>query len=148
MNAEIDPRIIRFLGRHHIMTLATVQEGQPHCCTLFYAYAPETNRFVVTSSESTLHVKQLARNARIAGAIALESKVIGKLQGIQLRGSMTRPSARELPEVRQAYLKRFPFAALMDIDLWVIEPDFLKLTDNRLGFGKKLIWETNQSTRP
>lgn len=145
MSTPVDPRIVRFLERHHILTLATTQEGQPHCCTLFYAYDPETNRFVVTSSESTLHVKHLTENPRIAGAIALESKVIGKLQGIQLRGCMTRPSKDNLPEARKIYLKRFPFAALMDIDLWVIAPDFFKLTDNRLGFGKKLIWEASES---
>jgi len=25
--------------------------------------------------------------------------------------------------------------------LWGIEPDFIKMTHNRLGFGKKLIWQ-------
>lgn len=141
MSAEVDPRIVRFLGRHHVLTLATVTDNQPHCCTLFYVYEPDRNRFVVTSSESTWHVRQLSENSRVAGAVALESKVIGKLQGVQWRGRMTRPQGEALASARKTYLSRFPFAALMDIELWVIEPDYLKLTDNRLGFGKKLIWE-------
>lgn len=141
MSAPVDARIVRFLGRHHVLTLATVSDKEPHCCTLFYVYEPERNRFVVTSSQDTLHVRQVSENPRVAGAVALESKVIGKLQGIQLRGSMNRPAGDELASARKAYLMRFPFAALMDIELWVIEPDYLKLTDNRLGFGKKLIWE-------
>lgn len=43
--------------------------------------------------------------------------------------------------VKFVYLKRFPFAALMDTTLWVLQIDYAKMTDNRLGFGKKLIWE-------
>jgi uncharacterized protein YhbP (UPF0306 family) len=39
-----------------------------------------------------------------------------------------------------AYIKRFPYAAVAPLNIWVIEPDFMKLTDNTLGFGKKLIW--------
>jgi len=28
----------------------------------------------------------------------------------------------------------------MKTNLWVVDLSFLKFTDNRLGFGKKLIW--------
>jgi uncharacterized protein len=35
---------------------------------------------------------------------------------------------------------RFPVAALMDTRLWIVRLTFIKMTDNRLGFGKKLIW--------
>ncbi len=38
-------------------------------------------------------------------------------------------------------MKRYPFAILMKTQLWVVDLDFIKLTDNRLGFGKKLIWK-------
>ena len=38
---------------------------------------------------------------------------------------------------------RFPYAAAMDLEMWAIAPDYLKLTDNRLGFGKKTIWEAD-----
>ena len=34
----------------------------------------------------------------------------------------------------------FPYAALAELTLWAIAPDFMKFTDNTLGFGKKLIW--------
>ncbi len=39
------------------------------------------------------------------------------------------------------YLKRFPFAAASKLDMWVLEPEYIKFTDNTLGFGIKLIWE-------
>ena len=28
----------------------------------------------------------------------------------------------------------------MPLNIWVVEPDFVKFTDNTLGFGKKLVW--------
>ena len=46
-----------------------------------------------------------------------------------------------LARAKSGYLKRFPVAALMDTQLWVVKLTFIKMTDNRLGFGKKLVWE-------
>jgi uncharacterized protein YhbP (UPF0306 family) len=33
---------------------------------------------------------------------------------------------------------------LMDTHLWVVKLTYIKMTDNRLGFGKKLIWENSK----
>ncbi len=30
---------------------------------------------------------------------------------------------------------------LMETNLWIVELTYIKMTDNRLGFGKKLIWK-------
>lgn len=136
-----DVRIVRFIRKHHVLTLATTVGDLPHCCHLFYAYVEEENYFVVSSAAATFHVQQLQENERIAASIVLESKVVGNLQGVQIRGTMRLPNQEQQGQVRKEYLKRFPFAVVMDLELWVIEPSFLKLTDNRLGFGKKLIWE-------
>ena len=137
-----DKRIAEFIGAHHVLTLATCAGDAPHCCNLFYAYLPQRNVFAVTSSDGTLHVAHLRKNPKIAASIVLETRTIGKVQGLQVRGTMTESSAEEKPDIRKAYLARFPYAAVMDLDLWVIRPDYMKLTDNRLGFGKKIIWET------
>ena len=42
--------------------------------------------------------------------------------------------------LRKAYLKRFPYAAIAPLSLWVLKAHTLKHTDNTLGFGKKLLW--------
>ncbi|MFQ9504260.1 MAG: hypothetical protein ACLR1G_10405 [Alistipes indistinctus] len=39
----VDERIVRFIGRHHVLTLATTVDDVPHCSSLFYAYLPEQN---------------------------------------------------------------------------------------------------------
>ena len=137
----VDPRIVGFIKRHHVLTLATTVDDEPHCSSLFYTYLPQQNLFAVTSSDKTWHVEQLRHNARVAAAVVLETKLVGKIQGLQIRGRMYRPVGEESAAAKKAYLLRFPYAAVMDPDMWVIAPDYLKLTDNRLGFGTKLLWE-------
>ncbi len=50
---EVDERIARFLGRHHVLTLATAADGTPYCANAFYAYDKGRNRLVFTSDLST-----------------------------------------------------------------------------------------------
>ena len=142
----IDRRITDFIARHHVLTLSTVADGMPHCCNLFYAYDPQRNLFAVTSSDETLHARQARQNPRIAASVVLETRVVGKVQGLQIRGTMMPAEAETLPSVRKVYLGRFPYAAAVKLELWTIRPDFMKLTDNRLGFGKKIVWEDRTKT--
>lgn len=154
----MDQRIVKFIRKHHVMTLATsgmsvseVSGGSvsgvsgeqcvPYCCNLFYAYDPIRNLFVVTSSMSTVHSQQVVENRSVAGSVVLESKMVGKLQGLQFCGQMSRPQGQELKDAKTLYLKAFPFAAVMDLEIWIVELTYAKFTDNNLGFGKKLIWE-------
>lgn len=141
----IDRKIEAFIGEHHVMTLATGEADTLHCCNLFYVYVPDTRVFVVTSSAETFHVHQLEKSNRIAASIVLETSVVGQIRGLQIRGTMQRPEGERLRSARKAYLKRFPFAVFMDVDVWVIEPDYFKYTDNRLGFGKKIVWEKERN---
>jgi uncharacterized protein YhbP (UPF0306 family) len=100
---------------------------------------------VFTSGFETRHVSEAQQNEQVSGIIVLETKIIGKIKGIQFSGRMELAEGNPLEKAKKAYLKRFPFAALMDTTLWMVYIDFLKMTDNNLGFGKKLIWERGLS---
>lgn len=144
----VDPRIVRFVGRHRVMTLATVSEDDIRCCNLFYAYLkPETlgfsgGAFVFTSPEETRHAVSFTAQPRVAASVVLESKLIGRLQGLQIQGTVHRvtEASEWYSTARNTYLTRFPFAAPMLSDLWLLEVSTLKYTDNTLGFGTKLLW--------
>ena len=125
----IDERIIKFLRRHHALNLATVsQEGLPYCAACFYAY--DTSR----------NAQEMAANPNVACAITLETRTVGKVQGAQICGIAERGNEED----RAQYIKRFPYAAVAPLTLWAIVPTFIKLTDNTLGFGKKLIWNSQE----
>ncbi len=138
-----EQRMVDFIREHHILTLAVVRDNIPYCATCYYAYLREENQFVFTSAHETRHIRDVVEgnNYKVAGAIALETRIIGKIRGIQFTGIIRESEGDELKKARSAYLKRFPVARLMpDLNLWILIPEFIKMTDNRLGFGKKLIW--------
>lgn len=139
----VDKRILDFISRHHVLTLAVSKDGQPYCAHCFYCYLKDQNRFVFTSDPETRHIRDFesAGNGRVAAGIALETRMVGKIRGLQLTGRMIIPGGSELQAARNAYLKRFPIARLAKLNLWAFDPEFMKLTDNRLGFGTKLVWE-------
>jgi uncharacterized protein YhbP (UPF0306 family) len=140
----VDPKITAFLKKHHVLTLATVSGDQPWTANCFYAFMEEQMAFVFTSGYETRHIQEANKNKKVAGSVVLETSIIGKIQGIQFSGIME-PAENESHEAaKRAYLKRFPFAALMDTTLWILPVSYLKMTDNRLGFGKKLIWEREE----
>ncbi len=134
-------RIVRFLKKHHVLTLATSFGNIPWCANCFYAYMENENCFVFTSDNDTKHAQDAIKNPSVAGSVVLETKIIGKIQGVQFKGEMKQPEKSSLPEIKKAYLKRFPFAIFANTNLWILKINYLKLTDNRLGFGKKLIWQ-------
>jgi uncharacterized protein YhbP (UPF0306 family) len=140
----IDRRIVKFLKKHHVLSIATSVDGQPWCASCFYVYLEEENALVFTTDLKTRHGQEFLKNPRVAGTVALETMIIGKIRGIQFEGIISRPDERMEPTVRNAYLKRFPVAMLMETYLWIVKLTHLKYTDNRLGFGKKLIWNKDQ----
>ena len=131
-------KITDFIQEHHVLTLATAVENEVSACSLFYAFDAKSNFFVVASAEDTFHIQHIMQNSKVAGNILLETQEVGKIQGLQFRGIF-----RELKDVKlkALYFKNFPYATVMMPKLWQIEVDYFKLTDNRLGFGKKLIWQ-------
>jgi hypothetical protein len=100
----------------------------------------ELNMFVFTSESTTRHIREALVQRRVAGAIALETLVIGKIRGVQFTGTLDKPEGEILKAAQKAYRKKFPFAIFLKTTLWCLYPDHIKMTDNRLGFGTKLIW--------
>jgi uncharacterized protein YhbP (UPF0306 family) len=138
-----EQKIIDFIGEHHILTLATSRDNAPWCATCFYVYLQEQNLFIFTSDHETRHIRDVVdgKNDRVAGAIALETKIVGKIRGIQFTGLIAAIKEGDRKKALSAYLRRFPVARLMPgLHLWSLCPDYIKMTDNRLGFGKKLVW--------
>lgn len=136
----VDKKIIAFIRRHHVLTLATSVEGEPYCAACFYTYDKERNRLIFTSDDATRHAQQMIANAKVAIGITLETRVVGKVQGAQICGIAERGDEED----RRNYIKRFPYAAVAPLNIWAVVPTFIKLTDNTLGFGKKLIWNNQE----
>ena len=137
----MEENFIKFIRKHHLLTLATVNgEGMPYVANCFYAYDKERNLFIFTSDMATRHGQEMASEPRVALSVVLETRVVGRVQGLQITGQVGRATDSD----KTLYLKRFPYAVVADLTLWRLEADMMKLTDNTLGFGKKLIWHRQQ----
>ena len=136
-----DKRIIEFIKRHHLLTLATSKDNIPYCCNIFYVYNEKNNSLIFSSDIKTKHATDFIENSEVAGTIALETKDVEKIQGVQLLGKITEPKGEEINNATKRYLKEFPYAQKMQLYLWEMKLTFIKMTHNKLGFGKKLIWE-------
>jgi len=134
-------RMVRLLKRHHLLTVATSSQNTPWCASCFYSWNNIEQWFVITTGLETRHGKEFLSNHAIAGTIALETRRVGRIRGIQFTGIISEATGEILTKARRDYLLRFPYAMAGDLRLWVIKPDYIKLTDNRLGFGKKIIWK-------
>jgi len=128
------------------MTLSTCVDQHPWCANCFYAFNEETMSMIFTSDFETRHIKEAVQNRSVAGNVVLETSVIGKIQGIQFSGDLFLVNGNKAKQTNTVYLKRFPFTTLMNTTLWELRIDYAKMTDNRLGFGKKLIWEREGET--
>ena len=137
----IDNRIIDFIKEHHLLTLATSKNNNPYCANCFYVFDEQKNCLIFSSDSKTKHVQDFIANPNIAASIALETKDIRKIQGMQLLGTIIKLKGEELQIAKKKYLKIFPYARLMKPQLWAMRLAFIKMTHNKLGFGKKLIWK-------
>ena len=134
-------RIVDFIKEHHLLTLATSKENVPYCANVFYIYDKKNNSLIFSSDIKTRHAQEFSENLNIAGAIALETKDVKKIQGVQLIGEINELKDEGLEKANKQYLKAYPYAKKMTPHLWEMNLTFIKMTHNQLGFGKKLIWE-------
>lgn len=132
--------IAKFIKAHHVVTLAATVADEPYCCNLFYAYDPQNQTLIFTSDKTTRHAEMFTQNSRVAASIVLETRVVGKVQGAQICGRVKPAQDGD----KMLYIKRFPYAIVADLTLWRLEMEYIKLTDNTLGFGKKLIWQKEE----
>ena len=112
-NTHLDIRMRSFLNDHHILGLATVADNKPYCATMFYAFLEEHNALVINSSDDTQHAANMLSNNQVSGTVALETKIIGKIQGIQFCGEICKIEEFEHQvAARTAYFRRFPYLDL------------------------------------
>ncbi len=141
----MNEKIINFIDQHHVLTLSTAVDNKPYSANCFYIYLPEENMLVCTSDKTTKHIQDIEINNYVSGSIVLETKIVGKIQGLQFNGIMLEAKDNLLKKCKKQYLIKYPYAILKLTTMWTIKLTFAKLTDNRLGFGKKIIWEKNDN---
>lgn len=138
---ELDDRIIEFILDHHVLTLSTCVDNKPYISHCFYVFDKEEVSLIFTSDLHTKHAQQSITNCEVAAGIALETTMVGQIRGLQITGTIQLLEGKDEKSASKLYIKKFPFALLSTTCMWKLTIHYLKFTDNRLGFGKKIAWQ-------
>lgn len=137
----MDSRIISFIEGQKTMTLCTAAGGLPYCASCYYSFLKDDGLLVFKSSRDTRHIREALSVGAIAGTILPEEKLAGQIKGIQFTGRFVVPDEGAMGKAGISYYARFPFALAIKGELFIAQLDKVKMTDNTLGFGRKLNWE-------
>ncbi|WP_052959994.1 hypothetical protein [Photobacterium kishitanii] len=95
--------------------------------------------FIMTNKDSH-HTQLMIMNKNIAGTISPQPKNIIDIKGIQFKGKIEELTNKDAEIANTIYYNKFPEAKFISAPIWEIKLTMLKMTDNSLGFGKKLFW--------
>ena len=140
----MDENILCFIGENTNLTLCVTVNNQPHCANCFYAFCEENTTLVFKSDPQTLHIQLALKTPLLAGTILPDMLNIKALRGIQFKGYLI--SSEQITDVQttsfqEIYYSKFPYAIHHHGVIWAIRLLEIKMTDNTLGFGKKLHWK-------
>lgn len=128
------------------LTLATSgPDGEPHGAALYFA-ADEKLRLYFFSDRSSQHTQDILVDGRAAVTIQPQCHGWEDIRGLQMRGQVHLVnSGDEWERAWEIYVKKFPFVSeLQEIvaqnQFYVFLPNWVRLVDNRRGFGYKSEW--------
>lgn len=141
LTPQIPESIEKYLSLQHVLTLSGNDNEGIWAASCFYVWHQSWGGFIVSSSEKTRHGAQLARYGKFAGTICAQTQNVAHIQGVQYHGESVPLNEVQEKEARQLYYQRFPIARVKPSGIWLVTPDLIKMTNNRLGFGHKSVWE-------
>jgi uncharacterized protein YhbP (UPF0306 family) len=142
----IDTQLFQDLLDLPSLTLATQGAEGPHAAPVYFA-AGEALRLYFFSDPNSQHSRHLAQDARAAVAFYPPSQDWREIRGLQMHGRVIRLD--HSPQWEQGwacYRAKFSFvdalqAIIAQNALYVFTPCWIRLVDNRRGFGFKLEWD-------
>jgi uncharacterized protein YhbP (UPF0306 family) len=136
-------RLAEFLAAQSTLSLATLGAGgQPESASLFFAADTDLRLYWLSSGHSR-HSQNLARQPAVAVTIHNQTWSWTEITGVQMQGpAVLVPAGEAWHAAWSLYLAKFSFASQMEAEVrksnfYVLTADWIRLIDNRLGFGHK-----------
>jgi uncharacterized protein YhbP (UPF0306 family) len=132
------------------MTIATVGvDGDPHAAAVYFAYDDHLNMFFFSDSKSQ-HALDIVHDGKAAVTVHPDLTNWQDIHGLQMRGVIQAvQSQSKWQEAWKLYLAKFPFVADLEQlvamnQLHMFIPRWVRLVDNRRGFGFKMEWAKDE----
>lgn len=130
----------QYLSRQHVFSLFTSFQSDVWPAICFYTFNSQTMSLYFLTETSTCHGQLMLKNPLVAGTICCQNKTVANIQGIQFIGKVDSLTGKEEKQARQDYNRRFPVAMVTSIPIWQLSLQQIKMVNNKLGFGTKLVW--------
>ncbi len=142
---DMDNLIIDFLKHQTCASICCKDdEGNPYCFSCFYSFNSEKGLLYFKSSNKSSHIGYMNLNPVIAGTILQDNLHLTNIKGIQLQGTFLYSSEDISQMASNDYHKKYPFALLIPGKVWVIQIESIKMTNNSIGFNKKIQWHREE----
>ncbi|NHB92154.1 YhbP family protein [Photorhabdus cinerea] len=142
MNTTENFQLIRqYLARQHVLTLCTAADDDIWCASCFYVFDADKIAFLFMTESHTRHGEMMQINPLVAGTVTGQIRNIAQIKGIQFKGEVICLEGEKDKEARARYCRRFPVAIAAKTPVWQLNLSEIKMTNNMLGFGKKICWQ-------
>jgi uncharacterized protein YhbP (UPF0306 family) len=140
-----EPGVLEVLETTTLSLSTAGPHGRPFAAPVFFAADADLG-LIFFSDPDTLHVRHVIGRPEAAASIYPATGDWTQIRGIQVAGSVERiVPGNAWERAWTAYVGKFPFVAdlrpLVDAS-WLLRlvPSWIRLTDNRRGFGFKREW--------
>lgn len=136
--------LARLLDREWTMVLAvSLPGGGSHSAPVYFVRGEGFSLYWLSSGDS-LHSREIERTGLASAAVFHRSAKWTELRGVQLRGTASR--VRKSRALIEKYKAKFRLGGELDLvisrsRLYRLEPRWMRLIDNRRGFGWNQEWE-------
>jgi uncharacterized protein YhbP (UPF0306 family) len=134
--------ITAFIEKQKCASVCCLDEhNNPYCFNIFYVFDNAERRLYFKSAYNSNHARYLLQNKIVAGTILPDKLNLFAVRGVQFTGFVIENPDLSHHHAAEEYHKRFPFALAMPGDVWTIQLETIKMTDNTIGIGKKISWQ-------
>lgn len=133
--------ITSLIKKNRVLTLSILEpDNTLWACNTFYAFDENLVCLYILSEMRTSHAQAMLTHPHVAGTISKTPKSIADIQGIQYKATASLLSDDAAKTAYNLYYKAFPFARAFKAPIWALELQYIKYTNNRLGFAHKENW--------
>jgi len=137
--------IHKFISNQTVASICcTNGNGELHAFCCYFAFDAAAGLLYFKTGEQNQHMKWMQEHPQIAGTILPDKLNKLQVKGIQLNGTLLPVGDVATQQASKRYHIKYPLALAMQGTVQTIRIDQLKMTDNSVGFGTKLVWEREE----
>ncbi len=115
-----------FLDSRHLLSMGVMDEDGVYMANCFYAFDEEELALIIKSNQDTRHIQLASINPSIGVSVALDTKNLSKIKGLQIKAQMAKATLRE----ENIYYQKYPFARWIKGDVFALRILWAKYTNN------------------